>query len=154
MAATTGRAVVAGTAENPSADPVFTSRVRPGSRVRARWTVGTSGAAVLCPGRGRGPMFRMRTGAGGTAGEAVAPGAGALGAVPTPVGVGEGAPPPSAARCTAAGRAGVAGAGAADERTGIEGGLPGVVGALGGVAEVCGGVPLGVAGVPGAAEGP
>ncbi|MEQ4606347.1 hypothetical protein ABMX48_04215 [Streptomyces cavourensis] len=141
MAATTGRAVVpsavvAGTAENPSAEPVFTSSVRPESRVRARWTVGAGGAVVVCPGRGRGPMFRMRTGAGGAAGEAVAPGAGALGAVPTRVLVREPGRPPSTARCTAAGWPGAAWAGAADERTGIEGG------ALGGVVEACGGVPL------------
>ncbi|MFD3971072.1 hypothetical protein [Streptomyces cyaneofuscatus] len=158
MAATTGRAVLppavaVGAAENPSAAPVFTFRSRPESRVRERWTVGV-GAAVPAEGvaRGRpasclGPMFRIRTGAGGVAGEAAVPGAGVAvpGPVPVPVLVPEGVRgwgrrSPSAARCTGA---------AAEERIGIAAGVLGeVVAAGGGVA--CGGVACGA----GAPEGP
>ncbi|WP_254403160.1 hypothetical protein [Streptomyces anulatus] len=73
MAATTGRAVlppavVVGAAENPSAEPVFTVRARPESRVRDRWTEGEGVApvkpcAVVRP-RATG---RTRTGCGGAA---------------------------------------------------------------------------------------
>ncbi|MGW9300060.1 hypothetical protein ACWHA3_04435 [Streptomyces cyaneofuscatus] len=154
VAATTGRAglppaVVVGAAENPSAAPVFTFRSRPESRVRERWTVGDS-AAVPVEGvvRARppsrlGPMFRIRTGAGGVAGEAEVRGAGAAVAVPVPALVPEGVRgwgrSPPTARCT----------GAAAERTGI------VDGALGAVVEVGGGVACGgVACGAGAPEGP
>lgn len=153
VAATTGRAglppaAVVGAAENPSAAPVFTFRSRPESRVRERWTVGDS-AAVPAEGVARarppsrlGPMFRIRTGAGGVAGEAAVPGADAGVAVPGPVpvtvpeGVRGSGRSPSTARCT----------GAAAERTGIADGALGEVG--GGVA--CGGVACGA----GAPEGP
>ncbi|ONI50362.1 hypothetical protein STIB_54560 [Streptomyces sp. IB2014 011-1] len=151
VAATTGRAglppaVVVGAAENPSAAPVFTFRSRPESRVRERWTVGvsaavpTEGVARACPPSRLGPMFRIRTGAGGVAGEAEAPGAGV--AVPDPVlvtvpdSVRGWTRSPSTARCT----------GAAAERTGIADGVLGeVVEAGAGVA--CGGVDCG-AGAP------
>ncbi|MEW1610982.1 MULTISPECIES: hypothetical protein [unclassified Streptomyces] len=100
MAATTGRAVlspaavVGGAVENPSAEPVFTFRALPESRVRDRWTVGDSGSPAVAgvvsarpPSRFGcfGPMFRMRTGAGGAAGDAVVLGAGVPVPVPAPV---------------------------------------------------------------------
>ncbi|MFD3790733.1 hypothetical protein [Streptomyces cyaneofuscatus] len=154
MADTTGRAVlppagVVGAAENPSAAPVFTFRSRPESRVRERWTVG-DGAAVPAEGaaRGRapsrlGPMFRIRTGAGGVAGEAAVPGTGVAVPGPVPVTVPEGVRgwgrSPATVRCT----------GAAAERTGI------ADGALGEVVEVGGGVACGgVARGAGAPDGP
>lgn len=133
VAATTARAVlppvavVFGVAENPSAEPVFTLSALAESRLRDRWTVGVSGpvaaedvgaedVGVACPPPVRfGPMLRMRTGAGGAAGEATgAPGAG----VPVPVGVRPWGRSPSTARCTGAGA----------ERTGIPEGVPGEVG--------------------------
>ncbi|MEW1577432.1 hypothetical protein AB0407_05000 [Streptomyces microflavus] len=140
MAATTGRAVlppvavVFGVAENPSAEPVFTLSALLESRLRDRWTVGVSGpvaaedvgaegvgaedVGVACPPPVRfGPMLRMRTGAGGAAGEATgAPGAG----VPVPVCVRPWGRSPSTARCTGAGA----------ERTGIP---EGALGEAGGV---------------------
>ncbi len=144
VAATTGRAVlppaaavVGGAAENPSAEPVLTFRALPGSRVRDRWTVGGSASVptedvaaggvtgARPPGR-LGPVFRMRTGAGGVAGEAALPGAGVSA---------------STARCTGEGWPG-----SGAERTGIEGGA---LGAGGGVAAPAGA--LRGAGVP---EGP
>ncbi|MFF7251887.1 hypothetical protein [Streptomyces microflavus] len=149
MAATTGRAVlppvavVFGVAENPSAEPVFTLSALPESRLRDRWTVGVSGpvaaedvgaedVGVACPPPVRfGPMLRMRTGAGGAAGEAT----GALG-VPVPVGVRPRGRSTSTARCTGAGA----------ERTGIP---EGVLGEAGGVA-ACGGALCGA----GVAVGP
>ncbi|MFD5348981.1 hypothetical protein ACFWJY_35855 [Streptomyces anulatus] len=73
MAATTGRAVlppavVVGGAENPSAEPVFTVRARPESRVRDRWTEG-DGVAPLKPCDAVRPRAtgRTRTGCGGAA---------------------------------------------------------------------------------------
>ncbi|MFJ8402347.1 hypothetical protein ACIQ9K_17950 [Streptomyces microflavus] len=130
MAATTGRAVlppvavVFGVAENPSAEPVFTLSALLESRLRDRWTVGVSGpvaaedVGVACPPPVRfGPMLRMRTGAGGAAGEATgAPGAG----VPVPVCVRPWGRSPSTARCTGAGA----------ERTGIPEGVPGEAGGV------------------------
>ncbi|MEU0357503.1 hypothetical protein [Streptomyces cyaneofuscatus] len=154
MAATTGRAglppaVVVGVAENPSAAPVFTFRSRPESRVRERWTVGAGaavpaeGVARACPPSRLGPMFRIRTGAGGVAGEAEVRGAGVAVSGPVLVTVPDGvrgwARPPSTARWT----------GAAVERTGIADGVLGeAVEAAAGVA--CGGVACGA----GVAEGP
>ncbi|MEW2065595.1 hypothetical protein [Streptomyces sp. NPDC007346] len=161
MAATTGRAVPApaapaavGVAENPSAAPVLTFSPRPESRVRDRWTVGDSGtvpvggvAAARAPAR-LGPMFRIRTGAGGEAGEAAAAGADppvpTPAPVPVPVDVRVWARSPSTARCTGAGEAAEAGAGA--DRTGIS---EGVLGEAGGV--VARGGALRGAGAP---EGP
>ncbi|MGW3929677.1 hypothetical protein ACWECC_16460 [Streptomyces microflavus] len=143
MAATTGRAVlppvavVFGVAENPSAEPVFTLSALAESRLRDRWTVGVSGpvaaedvgaedVGVACPPPVRfGPMLRMRTGAGGAAGEAT----GALG-VPVPVGVRPGGRSTSTARCTGAGA----------ERTGIP---EGVLGEAGGGAACGAGVAVG-----------
>ncbi|MDX3485288.1 MULTISPECIES: hypothetical protein [Streptomyces] len=73
MAATTGRAVLppavaVGGAENPSAEPVFTVRARPESRVRDRWTEG-DGVAPLKPCDAVRPraIGRTRTGCGGAA---------------------------------------------------------------------------------------
>ncbi|MEU9929450.1 hypothetical protein [Streptomyces anulatus] len=77
MAATTGRAVlppavVVGGAENPSAEPVFTVRARPESRVRDRWTVG-DGVVPLKPCDAVRPRAtgRTRTGGGAAAAGAV-----------------------------------------------------------------------------------
>lgn len=102
VAATTGRgavpaAVVATGAENPSAAPVFTFRSRPESKVRERWTVGASAGSpvVARPSSRFGPMFRMRTGAGG----AVLPGVGVPVSVPALVR----GRSPSTARCTGEG---------------------------------------------------
>ncbi|MFF8499065.1 hypothetical protein ACF07L_00215 [Streptomyces anulatus] len=77
MAATTGRAVlppavVVGAAENPSAEPVFTVRARPESRVRDRWTEGEGVAPVKpCDGVRPRATGRTRTGCGGAAAGAV-----------------------------------------------------------------------------------
>ncbi|MCX4502958.1 hypothetical protein [Streptomyces anulatus] len=73
VAATTGRAVLPpavafGGAENPSAEPVFTVRARPESRVRDRWTEG-DGVVPLKPCAAVRPRAtgRTRTGCGGAA---------------------------------------------------------------------------------------
>ncbi|MGW7091235.1 hypothetical protein [Streptomyces sp. NPDC054874] len=130
VAATTGRAVlppaVDGGAENPSAEPVFTVRARPESRVRDRWTVGDGVApAEFWAVRPR-AIGRTRTGGGGAA-EA------------GPVRVRTG----SAARWTAAlpdddpaGAEGAEGTAAGTEvvRTGIADGAPGGAGAGAGTA--------------------